>query len=136
MVYTCIETSDLFGYFGSKETAGGILRQMLATKLNIDFEQTGVVELADIVEGRDAESAFYGRITDIEPSANGSASKLLCGSYSTKNCAYSNAYSADLVIFQHPGDKEIDWKDARYGGVNTYKNNAKGVLCAYKKASS
>lgn len=131
------KTDNLYGLFGAKKTAGGILRKMLAEKYNIDFKNTAVCDLSELSYSYDAS---YPNVFSASSPAdillhsfNGDIS-ILCSEFVEIRPVWRNGVG-DLEICQVPDNLGFTIKDTRYNNIADFKNAMKGVLLAYAKAS-
>ena len=129
------KTSDLYGYFGSKETAGGILRHLLVTNVvagggTLDFADTDWVDLG---EQTWTYNSTYSCFTSGVISGGATSFKLLCSKYKT----VSNYLSLGNKTIAYIYNNCIAIQDTTYGtDATAFKNAMKGILCAYEKAST
>ena len=119
---------------------GGTLRQLLATKENIDFKNTNVVDLGTLTWVKSQEFGFFFVYTESVPNdfkrdtTNGTA--VLCSKYqSDKKYAGANIPNDMLYGCSSYYNQYIVVADSNYTDLDTFKAAMKGVLLAYEKAA-
>jgi hypothetical protein len=123
----------------TKDSVGGTLRQLLAVKETIDFDNTAYVDLGSLtwtyLNGKmfaDLTNAFVmPNQTDISP--------IVCTKYKSSSINNVVNQSGNGIItlgnLGYWGEHRVAVYDSNYTNATTFKNAMKGVLLAYKKAS-
>ena len=134
------KTSDLFGVFGSKETAGGILRHLLITNATgLDFANTKYIDLGSLTwTYYTSYKMFYATISDIKQASSGSTTaNAICPMYKTvSKQTLENDVTLDMVVAVMNSQSNIEIRNLAYTDATTFKNAVKGMLFAYEKAST
>ena len=131
------KTSDLYGVFGTKETAGGILRQLLVTnnalaEATLNFNNTAFVDLSELAWNYSTNgTGFWLTSTAISPKPN-----------AVQYSEFGNGLCSTMKInkvsnIQEYNGKGIGW----YSGGYLYCNNGSTTtkptgLLAYEKATT
>lgn len=131
-----------------KEALGGTLRQCLCVKESLDFNNTGVVDLGTLSgwsTGSIGSGRTYVYVDFIEKPANNSTiAKILCSNLQNDTYEHVNDISSavDLTIavgVYSDGIIQLKFTDRINSSTDTsekIQQALKGVLLAYKKASS
>ena len=120
-----------------QENTGGCLRQLLATKESIDFNNTAWIDLGSLTWSYQAANVTYpyGYFSAVDlPNYDGST-KIICTKYKTV-AGFSIAKDTDKSTTGHGSINKIFIVDSSYTDADTFKNAMKGILLAYEKASS
>ncbi|MBR1985029.1 MAG: hypothetical protein IKA31_04735 [Clostridia bacterium] len=120
-----------------KNAVGGTLRHCLAIQESgLNFEDTDFVDLGSLTWTYLGNNAFSALNVGLEPVANDSVTKALCTKYSVVSYNTLNGNATKICLCGYVGDDRIYVRDTNYTDATTFKNAMKGVLLAYKKASS
>ena len=121
----------------TKEALGGTLRQLLATKESLDFNNTDFVDLGELTWTYVAPDATYpyGYFSAANLPNYGGSNKLLSTKYKTVN-GLSVAKNTNNSITGHGSINKIFVVTSSYTDATSLKNALKGQLFAYEKASS
>ena len=125
-----VKSTDVANGYGTKDALGGTLRQLLATKDSLDFDNTLFIDLGSLTYSY--ESGRFKSTTTLpncRVSSGSRGSWFVCTKY-----AFTNG-SDDKHCFIGIGTPNIYIYDSDYTDPTAFKNAMKGVLLAYEKAS-
>lgn len=131
--------AELDARYALKEALGGTLRQLLAVKESLDFDDTAYVDLGDMdwtYATTDTNPKFNCQFPSAQGASDWSASKpkALCTKYKVGSWSeVAEGTNADNLITIAPSH-HIAVLARGYTDATTFKAAAKGVLLAYKKA--
>lgn len=115
--------------FGAKAALGGTLRQLLATKENIDFVKTDFIDLSTVSWLKYNDTHIY--YTSDIPKLNGNG-QILCSNYQYEATTNWTDVSNDRITINSLNQNiYIRLDDVNY--AQTLKTLLQGVLLAYRK---
>ena len=115
------------------DSVGGTLRQLLAVKETLDFEDTDYVDLGTLDYGTSYGTSLFNATLSVTPAAQ--TIKLLNTLGYKPKGSWSDFENTDLSIYVSAGGVLFIHNNS-YTSADAFKAAMKGVLLAYEKASS